>query len=77
MLEPRLVPALGTWVQDDRFWGRELELELFETGLEEGNNYLLVAQRRMGKTSLMRETARQRTWRFKVTPQATGSSATK
>lgn len=53
-----LKPAHGNWVAGDRFWGRETELALFEEGLREGANYLLVAQRRMGKTSLMREVMR-------------------
>ena len=47
--EAMLIP----WVQGaERFWGREIDLQLFEEGIEEGANYLLVAQRRMGKTSL-------------------------
>jgi uncharacterized protein len=50
-----LKPAHGNWVDGERFWGRKTELALFEEGLREGANYLLVAQRRMGKTSLMRE----------------------
>lgn len=59
-----LKPAHGNWVHDDRFWGRETELELFEEGIHEGANYLLVAQRRMGKTSLMREVARRLAARY-------------
>lgn len=55
----KLKPAHGNWVDGERFWGRETELALFEEGLREGANYLLVAQRRMGKTSLMRQTARR------------------
>lgn len=54
-----LKPAHGNWVQGDRFWGRETDLRLFEEGIDEGANFLLVAQRRMGKTSLMREVARR------------------
>lgn len=57
---PTLIPSQGMWVQgEERFWGRETELEMFEEGIDEGANYLLVAQRRMGKTSLMREVARR------------------
>jgi energy-coupling factor transporter ATP-binding protein EcfA2 len=53
-----LKPAHGNWVQGDRFWGREVDIELFTERIDEGANLLLVGQRRMGKTSLMRETAR-------------------
>lgn len=59
-----LKPAHGNWVQGDRFWGRETELSLFEEGISEGANFLLVAQRRMGKTSLMREAARRLAGRY-------------
>ena len=61
---PHLVSTVGPWVQGDRFWGRAIDLELFEEGLDQGNNYLLVAQRRMGKTSLMREAARRLSERY-------------
>lgn len=59
-----LKPAHGNWVQADRFWGRETELRLFEEGIREGAHFLLVAQRRMGKTSLMREAARRLAERY-------------
>lgn len=48
----------GNWVDGDRFWDREAEIALFTRWVEEGAHILLVAQRRMGKTSLMREAAR-------------------
>lgn len=53
----KLVPSVGNWVDGDRFWGRETEIELFTEHLRDGANILLVAQRRIGKTSLMREVA--------------------
>lgn len=49
--------AYGNWVTGNGFWDREKEIELFIEQLEEGANILIVAQRRIGKTSLMRETA--------------------
>ncbi|UCC29979.1 MAG: hypothetical protein JSU86_17485 [Phycisphaerales bacterium] len=55
----RLKQAGGNWVTGDRFWGREKDISLFIERLDEGAHPLLVAQRRMGKTSLMRETARR------------------
>jgi uncharacterized protein len=50
--------TVGNWVDGDRFWDREVEMELFIEQLEEGAHLLLVAQRRIGKTSLMHEAAR-------------------
>ena len=49
----------GNWVDGDRFWDREKDIELMIKKLDEGAQILLVAQRRMGKTSLMREIKRQ------------------
>lgn len=54
-----LMRAHGNWVVGERFWDRESELELLIEYLEEGAHVLLVAPRRIGKTSLMRETARR------------------
>lgn len=51
--------ATGNWVVGDRFWDREVEIELLIERLDEGAHLLLVAPRRMGKTSLMREAARR------------------
>jgi len=51
--------ALGNWVVGEDFWDREAELALLIEDLKEGGNVLLTAPRRIGKTSLMRETARQ------------------
>src|SRR5579864_7135878 len=49
----------GNWVDGDRFWGREADIEMMEEYIEEGANILLIAQRRMGKTSLMHEVGRR------------------
>lgn len=53
--EVALKQAHGNWVTGDRFWDREVELQRFIERIDEGANLLLVAQRRIGKTSLMRE----------------------
>ena len=57
----KLKQAQGNWVDGDKFWGREVEIDLLKGKLDDGAHVLLVAQRRMGKTSLMHETARQLT----------------
>lgn len=54
----KLMQANGNWVDGDRFWGRDVELQLFLGKLEAGGNLRMTAQRRMGKTSLMREAFR-------------------
>ncbi|MBF0465286.1 MAG: ATP-binding protein [Nitrospirae bacterium] len=56
-MERKLIQASGNFVTGDRFWDREKEAELFETKLQEGAHMLIVAQRRIGKTSLMKEMA--------------------
>jgi uncharacterized protein len=55
----KLVKTVGNYVEGDRFWGRERELSLFIEDLDAGANILLVAQRRIGKTSLMHQVSRQ------------------
>ncbi len=56
----KLIQANGNWVAGpDRFWDRDVEIELFIGYLEEGASLYLVAQRRIGKTSLMREVSRR------------------
>jgi len=55
----KLKQAHGNWVTGDRFWDREEEIDLFRRKTREGAHLLLVAQRRMGKTSLMKEIARR------------------
>lgn len=49
--------SVGNWVTGERFWDRAEEIPLFVELLEEGAHILLVAPRRVGKTSLMREVA--------------------
>ena len=58
-MEAKLKQAHGNWVEGDRFFDREGELALFIQLVQEGANLLLLAQRRMGKTSLMHEVARR------------------
>lgn len=55
----KLVQAYGNWVEGERFWDRESDIELLTQKIDEGAHILLVAQRRMGKTSLMREMKRR------------------
>lgn len=50
-----LAGEVGNWVAGERFWGREKELERLLELLAEGANVSIIAQRRIGKTSLMRE----------------------
>lgn len=64
MSDERLKRAVGNWVSGDRFWDREEELGLLIQYLDEGAQVLLVAQRRIGKTSLMREAGRRIEDRF-------------
>ncbi len=64
MAQPKLKMGLGNWVDGNRFWGRETDLELFTSRVDEGAHQLLSAQRRMGKTSLMKETARRLQGRY-------------
>lgn len=54
-----LRPGLGNWVDGERFFNRDNELRLFIEHLMNGESISLVAQRRIGKTSLMREAARR------------------
>ena len=49
----------SNWVAGDRFFDREVELQLLRERVENGTHTLLTAQRRMGKTSLVREMLRQ------------------
>lgn len=58
-MEKVLKPGLGNWVDHDRFFDRETDLALFCHHIRDGTNLLLVAQRRIGKTSMMREAARR------------------
>ena len=54
-----LKKAGGNWVDGDRFFNREAELEALTERVHEGTHTLLTAQRRMGKTSLVRELLRR------------------
>ena len=47
------------WVEGDRFFGREVELEALTERVRDGTHTLLTAQRRMGGTSLVRELLRR------------------
>ena len=60
----KLKQAHGNWVAGDRFWDREKDTELLINKIDEGAHILLVAQRRMGKTSLMQEVKRQLNGRY-------------
>ncbi len=60
----KLTNVHGGWVVADRFWDREPELQSLIERLDEGAHILLVAQRRMGKTSLMREVAERLAERY-------------
>ena len=51
--------AGGNWVDGDRFFDREVEIEAIEERMRDGTHTLLTAQRRMGKTSLVRELLRR------------------
>ena len=54
-----LVKAGANWVSGERFFDREAELEALRERVQEGTHTLLTAQRRMGKTSLIRELLRR------------------
>ncbi len=52
--------AGGNWVEgEDRFFDRKTELEALTERVHDGTHTLLTAQRRMGKTSLVRELLRR------------------
>ena len=51
--------AGGNWVEGDRFFDRDIEIELLMGRVREGTHTLMTAQRRMGKTSLVRESLRR------------------
>lgn len=63
-MQEKLKQAYGNYVEGDRFWDREKDIELLINKLVDGAHILLVAQRRMGKTSLMKEVKRQLNTRF-------------
>ena len=51
--------AGGNWVDGDLFLDREIELEVLEERVRDGIHTSLVAQRRTGTTSLVRELLRR------------------
>ena len=51
--------AGGNWVTGERFFDREVEIEALIERVEDGTHTLVTAQRRMGKTSLVRELLRR------------------
>ena len=55
----RLKQGHGNWVVGEQFWDRETDVDSFIELIDEKAHLLLVAQRRMGKTSLMREVKRR------------------
>ena len=55
----RLVKTVGNWVEGDRFFDRDAEIEELAERVRNGTHTLLTAQRRMGKTSLVRELLRR------------------
>jgi hypothetical protein len=57
-VEKKLKLGHGNWVVGEGFWNREHEIARFTELLDEGAHILLVAPRRMGKTSIMREVER-------------------
>lgn len=51
--------STGRWVSGDDFFDREAELDVLETRVRANNHVLLTGQRRMGKTSILRELGRR------------------
>ncbi|MDE0409726.1 MAG: ATP-binding protein [Alphaproteobacteria bacterium] len=49
----------SNWVEGDCFFDREVELEILTDRMRDGIHTLVTAQRRMGKTSLVRELLRR------------------
>ena len=54
-----LKKAGANWVDGERFFDREAELDVLTERVRNGTHTLLTAQRRMGKTSLVRELLRR------------------
>ena len=51
--------STGRWVSGDDFFDREPELQVLKSRVCDGNHVLLSGQRRMGKTSILRELGRR------------------
>lgn len=58
-MQLELRKAGSNWVDGERFFDREVELASLEERVRDGIHTLLTAQRRMGKTSLVRELPRR------------------
>ena len=58
-MSEQLRKAGSNWVDGDRFFDRKVELEALAERVRDGTHTLLTAQRRMGKTSLVRELLRR------------------
>ena len=54
-----LKKTTGMWVSGEAFFDREFELDRLDARVRNGTHTLLTAQRRMGKTSLVRELFRR------------------
>jgi hypothetical protein len=54
-MKDKLKQAVGKVVTGEWFWDRQTELQLLTNKVDEGANILLVAQRRIGKTSILAE----------------------
>ncbi|MCY4128851.1 MAG: ATP-binding protein [Gammaproteobacteria bacterium] len=53
--------STGRWVVDKDFFDRKLELEILQSRIQDRNHIVLSGQRRMGKTSLLKELPRRLT----------------
>ena len=51
--------STGRWVGGEDFFNREADLRILKRLVENHNHILLTGQRRMGKTSVVRELGRQ------------------
>lgn len=58
-MNKHLRKAGANWVDGDRFFDREAEIEALMERVRDGTHTLLTARRRMGKTSLVRELFRR------------------
>ena len=56
---PTMKKGGSNWVDGDKFFNRDAELEVLAERAEEGIHSLITAPRRMGKTSLVRESLRR------------------
>lgn len=62
-MQNTLKNKVGPWVVEDEFWDRQTETGRLIELLDEGENMLIVAPRRIGKTSLVQESLRRMTQR--------------